>query len=75
MSEPIYRLHPKCGCRPHDGHIAGCFVEIEPITVICKHNTPEALTTSLFLSPVPTSEAIPEGEYALVRVGDREDVE
>ncbi len=53
----------------------GSLVAAEVITVICKHNTPEALTTSLFLSPVPVSEAIPEGEYALVRVGDRADVE
>lgn len=50
----------------------GVLVPVEPITVICKHNTPDALTTSLFLSPVD-AKAIPEGTYALVKLGDRED--
>lgn len=45
---------------------------VEPVTVICKHNTPDALTTSLFLIP-ENKEQIPEGTYALVRLGGSED--
>ena len=48
------------------------FIASESITVICKHNTPGALTTSLYLQPTD-GEQIPEGEYALIRVDDRKD--
>ena len=47
-------------------------VRVEPILVLCKHNTPDALTGSVFLTPVDY-ESVPEGEYALVRVGDIKD--
>lgn len=52
----------------YPGHQCTGLVQVEPITVICKHNTPDALTGSVFLSPVDY-ERVPEGTYALVRLG------
>lgn len=67
--QTLYRINRTVG----EGAIAlmeeavrqGVLVPVEPITVICKHNTPGALTTSLFLDPGPDVR-IPEGTYALV---------